>query len=122
MKIRPQSAESFALIETAVPNLRTRLDTYRVIEGEPDVETMLTFNEYLGELVGELAGALAAGNLALAAKNGHALKGMGGAVGAPEISVLGEQLERAAKSGDAAASAQLADVLKKWFQRTAEAP
>ncbi len=81
VKIRPNSAESLALVASAIPDLASRLDAYRVLDEPPDEETMQTFEEYLHGLIGELDAALAAGDLAGVAKNAHALKGMGGAAG-----------------------------------------
>lgn len=114
MTLQPQSAAAIALCAAAVPDLPARLAVYRVVEDRPDPELFACFLDCLDQSVAAIAAAGPAGDLVAVARQAHAIKGMGGAAGAAEISVLGEALERAAKTGDVHALPGLVRVLMQW--------
>ncbi|HQU41950.1 MAG TPA: response regulator, partial [Pirellulales bacterium] len=80
-------------------------------------EVLRQYLESLHPTVIELRNALAAGNYGELASLGHTLKGTGGTIGLPEVSEIGERLERAAQRqlsdqiGDAVA--ELAEFLQR---------
>lgn len=116
MTLTPQSLASVDLFASAIPGLAERLARYRVTEGAPDPELFGVFVVCLDETVPALEAALACGDFAAMARHAHALKGMGGAAGAAEISVLGECMEVAAQTGQEGTVRQLAQLLQLWRQ------
>lgn len=101
------------MFSALIPDLNRRLGAYVVTDEPMDAETHHVWTTYLDETLAALDTALERGDRAVLARRGHALKGMGGAVGAPEISVLGEELERAA-DGLADRADMLVGALHAW--------
>lgn len=101
-------------LRNIIPALEQRLAVYQVVDEPPDAETREVFTSYLDESLVALDLAMKLGDMASIARRGHALKGMGGAVGAPEISVLGEQLEKTADDGNREYAGRLVMGLLEW--------
>ena len=99
MKLTPQTPASYALLAEALPGLGDRLGCYRVHEQGQDPELFGVFVVCLDEQLTAANQALTGGDLGAVARHAHTLKGMGGAAGAAEISVLGETMEAAARNG-----------------------
>lgn len=88
--------------------------------GSVDANIFTAFLNYLDQLAAELEPALQDRALDRVRAIGHSIKGMGGSCGAPEVSVLGEELEIYARTGDVARCRVLVDALRAW--RAAAAP
>lgn len=116
MSLRPQSPESLALCAAAIPDLVVRMGPYRVADQSPDAELFACFLDCLGQAIAALQQAGATGDLTAVARQAHSIKGMGGAAGAAEISVVGEQLERSAKAGETAPVLELIAILTRWHR------
>ena len=65
----------------------------------------------------EIRRALEEGNLVAARAIGHTLTGAGGGYGLDEISLLGAEIDRAARSGDAQAVLRFVERLDEYLER-----
>ena len=101
-----------------IPDLRRLADAYRVNTSEVDAEILDLF-------VAQLRLAVAALTEAVAARDGngvrlgaHSLRGMGGTIGAPEISVVGAELGAAAQREDFERCASLLAAMQEWMRQS----
>jgi len=108
--------ELYGLIAAEIPDLESREETYRVNAMELDDELLEAFVEQLDIDAAGIESAVGGGNLVDTAAHAHSIKGMGGTMGKPELSVLGEELERAAKTGDAPRCRVLSGVTAEWLR------
>ncbi|MCF7837293.1 MAG: SpoIIE family protein phosphatase [Candidatus Marinimicrobia bacterium] len=98
-----------------IPELDARAEGYRTsLEGVDD-QILDLFGEQLRLAARALSAAVAAGSFTAIREQAHSLTGMGGAVGVPEISVVGDELSRQAKQGNLARCGELADRLSGWL-------
>lgn len=97
-----------------IPNLAARAQEFCTSADAVDAETLRLFAEQMRMAIRALHQALAAGDVAGIRHQAHSLHGMGGSAGAPEISVVGEELSHCAKRGDLARCADLAARLERW--------
>lgn len=114
VKIAPQTPASYALLAEALPGLQERLPRYRISEENPDPELFGVFVDCIDETLSSATHALMGGDLSAVARLAHGLKGMGGAAGAAEISVLGETMETAARTGQEGTIRELVGRLQAW--------
>ncbi len=112
-------AQARQALLAAVPEIGPLESAYRVTAGAPDDELVAALLEHLQGGEARLARAEASGDLAGIAGFAHGLKGMGGSVGLPEVSALGQLLESAATERRAGLVADLLRALRDW-RRTAE--
>ncbi|MBN2162201.1 MAG: Hpt domain-containing protein [Pontiellaceae bacterium] len=97
-----------------VPGLESQLDQFVVSTDEVDEELIEVFVEELKRLTGELQDGMASGDEELVRQAAHSIKGMGGTIGLPEISVLGLTIENFAKAGRLDESRPLVSALADW--------
>lgn len=114
------TARRRAALAATIPDLSARMPRYDTGIGSVDADIFASFLDYLDQLAGELSAALESRALDRVRAIGHSIKGMGGSCGAPEVSVLGEELEIFARAGDAARCRVLVNALRAW--RAAAAP
>jgi DNA-binding response OmpR family regulator/anti-sigma regulatory factor (Ser/Thr protein kinase) len=100
-----------------IPDLNARAENFRVSNEFVDDAVLAAFARQMASVKAALRSALDAGDEAGIRRQAHSLQGMGGAAGAPEISVVGEELSRAAKVGDFPRCAALTARLADWSVR-----
>ena len=103
-------------LREVIPDINARAAAYDLDPFPPDPEVAEALRAHLVEVIPALAAAAAAGQLIALARAGHSLRGMGGAAGAPELSVFGEELEMAARDGDGRRAAALVARLPAWLE------
>lgn len=80
-------------------------------------EIVPSFLERCKQTVAEVRDALGSGDLAVARRIGHALHGSAGSFGFEEMAGIGREIERAAREGNTATLATLADALDRHVSR-----
>lgn len=105
----------------AIPDLDGRMDRFDTGIDAVDADIFGSFLDYLGQLANELAAAADAGATDRVRAIGHSIKGMGGSCGAPEVSVLGEEFEIAARAADLPRCQALLAALRAWIAAAAAA-
>lgn len=98
-----------------IPGLEGQLDQFVVATDEVDDELVQVFIEELERLTGELQDGLDRGDAETIRMAAHSVKGMGGTIGLPEISVLGLTIENAAKEDRLTDVRPLVDALVDWL-------
>jgi HPt (histidine-containing phosphotransfer) domain-containing protein len=98
-----------------IPDLEARLDQFVVSTEELDDELVEVFYEEIKRLTGELQEGLAQNDDDTVRTAAHSIKGMGGTIGLPEISVLGLEIENRAKDDRFADIKPLVDALADWL-------
>lgn len=88
------------IVRTCVPDIDTRKEPFIVDTSEVDDELLEIFFEQMDINVNAMKEARANTNMKQAAAEAHSIKGMGGTIGIPELSVLAAELELAAKADD----------------------
>lgn len=99
-----------------IPDLAERLDPFIVDTDEMDDELVEIFTEEIERLTRELQDGFAQNNGETMRLAAHSIKGMGGTMGFPEISVLGLELENLAKADRLAETRPLVDGLALWLK------
>jgi len=98
-----------------IPDLTERLAPFVVEPEELDEELLEVFLTEIRRLVDVMQTGLVQGDGDLICSAAHSLKGMGGTIGLPEISVLGLELEARVKDNRLAETAPLIEGLKNWL-------
>ena len=114
LDLRPLSPAAAARLAPLIPELALRAREFRVPDPEIDAEIMRLFIHELGEGMLKLDRAIAArheGDIRFVA---HSLQGMGGTIGAPEVSVAGVELSQAAQQGNFERCRALRDAIAAW--------
>lgn len=106
--------EAICILREVIPDLDRRALAFTVLTGPAGDDIRHFFHEYVSGLLSELRAALDRADWPVLARHAHSLKGAGGGVGYPEISVLSECMERSAKAGDDRAVRLLVDALAAW--------
>lgn len=99
-----------------IPDLAARLDPFVVDTDELDDELVEVFIAELHRLTGELQAGLAHDDSEAIRMAAHSIKGMGGTMGLPEISVLGLEIENIAKEERLDDARPLVDALAGWLK------
>ncbi|MEI6891093.1 MAG: Hpt domain-containing protein [Pontiella sp.] len=99
-----------------IPELDARKTQFVVNTEEVDDELIEVFLEELVRLTGELMQGRDENDMELMRMAAHSIKGMGGTIGLPEISVLGLEIENLVKDGQLANSSLLIDGLENWMK------
>ena len=81
------------MVRNLVPDLDGRISRFEVEAFEMDAELMEAFCEELERMSGDLQTGLATGDNEKSRVAAHSIKGMGGTMGLPEISVLAQEIE-----------------------------
>ena len=111
----PVAADAQTLFAPLIPDLARRVTPFCVNSTEMDREILELFGQQMAEIIDDLPTAVRAANEAEVRRHAHSLTGMGGTVGEPEISVVGEELSKAAKGGDFARCGRLVAALQQWI-------
>ena len=98
-----------------IPGLEAQLGQFVVATDEVDDELIEVFIEELDRLTKELQQGLNQLNIEMVRMAAHSIKGMGGTIGLPEISVVGLTIENAAKENDLPRTIPLVDALGNWL-------
>ena len=98
-----------------VPDVAAKAVPFTVDTEEVDDELIAVFVGEIRRLTGELQDGLAQGNGEMVRVASHSIKGMGGTMGLPEISVLGLEIENMAKEERLADAKPLVDALAGWM-------
>lgn len=98
-----------------IPDLAARVDQYIVDTDELDDELVEIFIEEIKRLAGDLTQGLIQKDNEQIRMAAHSIKGMGGTMGLPEISVLGQEIEIMAKDDRLADAGPLVEALENWI-------
>lgn len=108
--------ENTEWVAELIPGLEAKKGPYLVETDEVDDELIEVFIAELKRLSGELSEGLASDDLAMVRMAAHSIKGMGGTIGLPEISVLGLEVENCAKEERLPDAAPLVAGLAEWMK------
>ena len=103
------------MIRTVVPDLDEVIDEYHVGHFDVDEEILEAFRVQLNIHLSGSCGALDINDFERLQIEDHSVKGMGGVLGSPELSVLGFKIEEAARSRDAARCKELVGAMRMWY-------
>ncbi len=98
-----------------IPNVADLTGQYVVATDEVDDELVEVFIEELRRLTTELQEGVRNNDAEMVRMAAHSIKGMGGTIGLPEISVLGLELEKRAKEGRSQDAGPMVDALFDWL-------
>lgn len=99
-----------------IPELEARKIQFMVDTDEVDDELIEVFIEELVRLSGELEQGRKGNDMDMVRMAAHSIKGMGGTIGLPEISVLGLEIENTSKDDRLSDADPLIDGLAAWIQ------
>lgn len=102
------------MVSELVPDLDGRISQFEVETFEMDDELVAAFCEELDRMTGDLKRGLETGNEEDLRVAAHSIKGMGGTMGLPEISVLAQEIEFKVRDGDLDRCKELSDALINW--------
>lgn len=102
-------------IAELIPDLDSKLEPFVVDSDEVDEELVGIFIEELTRLAGELCEGLADHDVQKIRGSAHSIKGMGGTIGLPEISVVGWTIENMAKENKLSDAKPLVASLSDWL-------
>ena len=102
------------MVREFVPDLDEKISQFEVGEIEIDDELIEAFCEELDRLSGDLQAGLDASDDEQMRLAVHSVKGMGGTMGLPEISVLAREIELTIRAGERERSRTLSQVLIAW--------
>jgi len=102
------------LVRELVPDLDEKMSPFEVGEIEIDDELLEAFYEEIDRLSDDLQAGLESSNDEQIRMAAHSIKGMGGTMGLPEISVLAREIEMAIRGGDRDRATVLGTALIAW--------
>jgi HPt (histidine-containing phosphotransfer) domain-containing protein len=102
------------VVRELVPDLDGRISQFEVETFEMDAELIEAFCEELERVGGDLKSGLDDEDLDRARVAAHSIKGMGGTMGLPEISVLAQEIELTIRADDLSRAKLLGDALFNW--------
>jgi len=105
-------------IAELIPGLDARVDQFTVDTDEVDDELIEVFLSELQRLTGELQDGVVQGDTEIVRAAAHSIKGMGGTIGLPELSVLAMEIENQAKKERLSEATVLIDSLAAWMQKS----
>jgi len=98
-----------------IPDVAAKAVPFSVDTEEVDDELIEVFVDEIRRLTAELQDGLGQDNGEMIRMASHSIKGMGGTMGLPEISVLGLEIENMAKEDRMADAKPLVDALAGWL-------
>lgn len=98
-----------------VPDLEAKIEPFIVDTEELDDELVEVFIDEINRLTSELQEGLSQNNVDAIQAAAHSIKGMGGTMGLPEISVIGLEVEGMAKADRLTDARPLIDALAEWL-------
>ena len=102
-------------IEGLIPDLKAKEGAFVVEAIEPDEELLEIFVEELTRQSDAIKEGLAGNDMQMVREAGHSIKGMGGTIGLPEISVLGLTFEESAKANDIERLNSMSSAIANWL-------
>lgn len=102
-------------VAALIPDLESRLGRFVVDTDDVDDELIEVFIEELQRLTGELKEGVEKNDLDMVRMAAHSIKGMGGTIGLPEISVLGLEIEDMIKGERLPEATPLVNALAQWM-------
>ncbi len=97
-----------------IPDVDLRAQKFRTSWDVADEEILSVFAEQMRLIIRALHGAVEENDADRIRRQAHSLHGIGGTVGFPEISVVGEELSILAKRGDFERCRHLIERLARW--------
>lgn len=101
-------------VRRLVPDLDGRISQFEVETFEMDDELIDAFCEELERMAGELQTGIDTPDNEMIRLAAHSIKGMGGTMGLPEISVLAQEIELALRGGQMDRCVELCKALIDW--------
>jgi HPt (histidine-containing phosphotransfer) domain-containing protein len=101
-------------VRKLVPDLDGRISQFEVETFEMDDELIAAFCEELERMTGDLQTGLDSKNNDMVRVAAHSIKGMGGTMGLPEISVLAQEVELTLRNGQMPRCVDLCNALIGW--------
>jgi len=101
-------------VRELIPDLDGRISQFEVETFEMDEELIGAFCEELERVGGDLQDGVDAPDNEKIRVSAHSIKGMGGTMGLPEISVLAQEIELTLKSGETERCYRLCAALLDW--------
>ena len=108
--------ESLDWVNEWVSDLESKMEPFIVGTEELDDELAEIFKSEMIRLLTELQQGVAAHDAEVIREAAHSIKGMGGSMGFPELSVVAHEIELMAKENTLAKLAPLVDALALWVQ------
>jgi HPt (histidine-containing phosphotransfer) domain-containing protein len=102
-----------------VPELEAQRGQFVVATDEVDDDLVEVFIEELERLTRELQQGMERHDLEMVRMAAHSIKGMGGTIGLPEISVLGLAIENTARENRLQDAVPMVDALATWLSTLA---
>ncbi|MEN7973432.1 MAG: Hpt domain-containing protein [Verrucomicrobiota bacterium] len=99
-----------------IPNLAVKVEPFCVDTEEVDDELIEVFIDEIRRLSGELQDGVDQNDGEMVRIAAHSIKGMGGTMGLPEISVLGLEIENLAKMDQLNNTRPMIDALVRWME------
>ncbi|HMO04966.1 MAG TPA: Hpt domain-containing protein [Kiritimatiellia bacterium] len=115
MDLAVLSQRSRQVIGAIVPDCEQREQAFTVVRGGIDPAMLVPFIGYIQGVREEFSQYRHNGDTGACARLMHSVKGVGGAVGFPELSVLGAVAEDLAKLGDREGLVKVDLVLDQWL-------
>ena len=106
----------------AVEDLDESIQSYVRNPGVVPSELLEFVISQIEESLGEMQAALARSDVSIISGRAHALKGLGGTIGVPELSVLGASLQAAAEESATAACAAFIHHLERSVRSVPDSP
>lgn len=107
-------ARAIETVRSLVPDLDGRISQFEVETFEMDDELIAAFCEELERLTGDLQTGLHTFDKEVIRVAAHSIKGMGGTMGLPEISVLAQEIELTLRGGQTERCTSLCQALIGW--------
>lgn len=101
--------------EELIPDMAAKVTPFTVDTEEVDDELIGIFGEEIRRLTGELQEGLSRSDYEMVRMASHSIKGMGGTMGLPEISVIGLEIENLAKEERLNDAEPLVTALATWM-------
>lgn len=102
-------------VKALIPDLSGRIAPFVVDTDEIDDELIEVFIDEIKRLSGDLQDGVSRNDNPLVRMASHSIKGMGGTMGLPELSVLGLEIENMAKEERLPDAKPLVDGLANWL-------
>jgi HPt (histidine-containing phosphotransfer) domain-containing protein len=102
------------MVRSIIPDLDGRISQFEVETFEMDEELISAFCEELVRICGDLEVGLNTPDDEKVRVAAHSIKGMGGTMGLPEISVLAQEIEMAVRAEDPVRTKTVGDALIQW--------
>lgn len=110
-------ARAVEMVRELIPDLDGRISQFEVETFEMDAELIAAFCEELERMSGDLQSGLDDSDNEKIRVAAHSIKGMGGTMGLPEISVLAQEIELTMRDGQADRCRTLCSALIGWARQ-----